>query len=234
MATTRFQNGVTNARSSSTLGAMGQPDPTKFTTFFEDFNTFTASDWNTNTVELGAGTASRAITSAAGNADGGILLITNDDADNDSMFLNKIGESFKFEAGKQLWFKARFKISDATQSDFVMGLQITDSTPLDVTHGVYFMKDDNDAFLDFYVEKSNVQSSAIAVYTVVSNTYMTVGFYYNGVNEVGYYVNDVRLGSLPVTNLPDDEELTISFGIQNGDAVIRTMSVDYVFASKER
>ena len=35
-------------------------------------------------------------------------------------------------------------------------------------------------------------------------------------------------------NLPDDEELTISFGIQNGAAAAKTMTVDYVFASKER
>jgi hypothetical protein len=42
------------------------------------------------------------------------------------------------------------------------------------------------------------------------------------------------LGKLATTNLCDDEELTISFGIQNGEAVAKTMSIDYIFVSKER
>jgi hypothetical protein len=35
------------------------------------------------------------------------------------------------------------------------------------------------------------------------------------------------------TYLPDTE-LTVSFGIQNGEAVAKTMTVDYIFAAKER
>jgi hypothetical protein len=36
------------------------------------------------------------------------------------------------------------------------------------------------------------------------------------------------------TNAPDDEELTVSFGIQNGAAAAKTLTVDYIGASKER
>jgi len=36
------------------------------------------------------------------------------------------------------------------------------------------------------------------------------------------------------TNLPDDEELTVSFGIQNGAAAAKTMTIDYVTAMIER
>lgn len=230
MSTTRFPSGVTNVAKSSTLGMAGMPDPTKFHTFFDDFDRFVAADWTITTTEAGAGDASEALA----NVDGGVLLITNDAADNDADFFQKVGESFKFEAGKKLWFKARFKVSDATQSDFVMGLQITDTTPLDVTDGVFFQKDDGDASLDFHVEKNNTATSASAIHTVVSDTWLSVGFYYDGVSEVQYFVNDVKLGTSATTNLPDDEELTISFGIQNGEAVAKTMSVDYILAVKER
>lgn len=31
-----------------------------------------------------------------------------------------------------------------------------------------------------------------------------------------------------LTNLPDDEELTVSFGIQNGEAAAKTLAIDYI------
>ena len=60
------------------------------------------------------------------------MLITNDDADNDNDFLQLVKEGFKYEAGKQLAFNMRFKTNDATQTDIVAGLQLTDTSPLDV------------------------------------------------------------------------------------------------------
>ena len=36
------------------------------------------------------------------------------------------------------------------------------------------------------------------------------------------------------TNAPDDEEIALSFTIQNGEAVAKTMSIDYLVAGKER
>lgn len=233
MATTRFPNGVTNVSQRSSLGAFGAPDPTKFHTYFNDFDTYVVGDWVITTTEAGAGSA----TEALADADGGVLLITNDAADNDNDFFQKVGESFLMEAGKEAWFKARFKVSDATQSDFVIGLQITDTTPLDATDGIYFMKDDGDALLDIYCRKNATtgSTSATGIATVVADTYMTVGWYYDGKSAVKYFVNDVHVGTLDgsSTYLPDTE-LTVSFGLQNGEAVAKTMSLDYIFASKAR
>ena len=49
---------------------------------------------------------------------------------------------------------SRFKLSDATQSDALVGLAITDTTAIDgVTDGIFFTKDDGDTNLDFVVEK---------------------------------------------------------------------------------
>lgn len=229
-APSRFPGGLTNRAANHAQGMLGIPDPTAWHTYMNDFDTFTAADWTITTTEDGAGSATEALT----NADGGVLLITNDDADNDADFFQKVGESFKFAAGKRLLFSARFQVSDATQSDFVMGLQITDTTPLAVSDGVYFQKDDGDASLDFHVTKDSTSTDATAVATVADATYLTVGFYYDGKSTVEYSVDGVVLGSVATTNLPDDEELTISFGIQNGAAAAKTMSVDYIFAAKER
>ena len=232
MPATNFTKGVNNVTAQSILGQMIQLDPAQMHTYFNDFDAYAAADWTVTETQAGA-------TQALTNVDGGVLLLTNSAADDDLNALQKVGESFKFEAGKKLFFKARFAVSDATQSDFVIGLQITDTTPLAVTDGVYFRKDDGDANLDFVVVKDSTASTATAIATVVAATYLTVGFYYNGVNEVVYAAstnsnNPTVLGKLATTNLPNDEELTISFGIQNGEAVAKTMSVDYIFAAKER
>jgi len=232
MPTTNFTKGVNNITAQNILGQMIQLDPTQMHTFFNDFDAYHTGNWTVTETQAGA-------TQALTNVDGGVLLLTNSAADDDIVALQKVGESFKFEAGKKLFFKARFAVSDATQSDLVIGLQITDTTPLAVTDGVYFRKDDGDANLDFVVVKDSTASTATAIATVVAATYITVGFYYNGVDEVVYAastnsLNPTVLGKLATTNLPNDEELTISFGIQNGEAVAKTMSVDYIFAAKER
>jgi len=235
MTTSRFINGVTNNTKENILGQLKDTDPTLLHTYFNDFDTYVAGEWTITTTEAGAGNATEALT----NADGGVLLITNDDADNDADFFNKVGESFLMQSGKKAFFKSRFKVSDATQSDFIMGLQITDTTPLDVTDGILLQRNDGDTNLDVYVEKNNTASSAAAIATIADDTYITVGFYYNREDAVYYYAgtdskNPTLLGKLATTNLPDDEELTISFGIQNGEAAAKTMSIDYIFVAKER
>ena len=236
---TRYPNGVTTAGKGEALGGLILPDPTKAHVFWDDFLKFTAADWTITTTEAGAGDATEAVSTGAR---GGVLVVTNDAADNDADFFQWVNETFKFTVGKRTWFKMRFKVSDATQSDFVMGLQITDTTPLAVTDGVYFRKDDGDANLDFVVIKNSTATEKLAISTVSDDTYLTVGFYYDGGargangsdGKVWYYVNDVLKGYAVTTNLVEDEELTVSFGIQNGEAVAKIMSVDYIFAAEER
>ena len=227
MTTTRFPNGVTNVGEQSLFAELGQPAATLYHTYFEDFDYYAAADWTVTETDAGA-------TQALADGDGGLLLITNTAADNDLVSLQKKGESFRFASGKPLFFEARFKVSDATQSDVVIGLQITDTTPLDVTDGVFFIKADGAATVDFRVEKNNTATTASAMATMANDTYIRLGFYYDGVSAVQYFVNGSIAGSSVTTNLPDDEDMTITIAIQNGEAVAKTMTVDYVYVAKER
>ena len=227
MTTTRFPNGVTNVGEQSLFAELGQPAATLYHTYFEDFDYYTAADWTVTETQAGA-------TQALTDGDGGLLLITNTAADNDLVSLQKVGESFRFASGKPLFFEARFKVSDATQSDVVIGLQITDTTPLDVTDGVFFIKADGAATVDFFVEKNNTATTASAVATMANDTFIRLGFYYDGISAVQYFVNGSIAGSSVTTNLPDDEDMTITIAIQNGEAVAKTMTVDYVYVAKER
>lgn len=227
MATpTRYTSGVTTAKPSDPLSKFILPDMTKAHVYWEDFDYYTAADWTVTEVGLA--------TQALADGDGGLLLITNAAADNDSSFQQKVGESFTFETGKKAWFEARFQVSDATQSDVVMGLQITDTTPLDVTDGIFFLKSDGAATVDFLVEKDNTATTTSSVATLVDATDIRLGFYWDGVDKIVIYVDGVAVDSSVTTNLPDDEALTVSFGIQNGEAVAKTMTVDYILAAKER
>lgn len=223
---TRFTQGVTNVAPGTALERFLDTDPSRTHMWFDDFDKYTAGDWTVTAVGSG--------TSAISNADGGILVLTNAAADDDSHFLQWTRETFRFQTGKKLWFKARIQVSDATQSDFVLGLQITDTTPLAVSDGVYFRKDDGDANLDFVVIKDSTATTATAFSTITAATWTELAFYYDGKSSIRYYKDDAFVGSSVTTNLVDDEELTISFGIQNGEAVAKTMSLDYLMVAKER
>lgn len=225
-----FPQGVSTAGAGDPAFYLGFPDPTKWICFFDDFHQYLASDWTITTTEAGAGSATEALT----DVQGGALLITNDAADDDADFFQAVGESFKFIAGKKTVFKVRFQTSDATQSDLVFGLQIKDTTPLAVSDGVYFRKDDGDALIDFVVIKNSTATTATGIATLTAATWTTLAFVYDGISAVHYYVNDVRIGQSVTTNLCDDEELAVSFGIQNGEAVAKTLTVDYILAAQER
>jgi hypothetical protein len=193
----------------------------------EDFDYYVAGDWTVTETDAGA-------TQALTDGDGGLLLVTNTAADNDLVGIQKKGESFRFESGKKMFFEARFKVSDATQSDLAIGLQITDTTPLDITDGVFFIKADGSTSVSFLVEKNNTATTTTAVATMADDTFITLGFNYDGGSVMQYCVNGVVAGTSVVTNLPDDEDLAISFALQNGEAVAKTMTVDYIFCAKER
>tara|TARA_Y100000114_G_scaffold72469_1_gene66433 strand:- start:1693 stop:2400 length:708 start_codon:yes stop_codon:yes gene_type:complete len=229
--TTHFTSGVTNVTADSTFGKVKAPDPTKYHMYHNDFDTYLASDWTITTTEGGSGNASEAL----GDGDGGLLVITNDDADDDNDFLQLVKEGFKYEAGKQLAFKARFKTSDADASDVVMGLQLTDTTPLNVTDGIFFLLTDGSTTLQFIVEKDGTQSTLDLSTAMADDTFMSVGFVYTPADQKFHvYQNNVEVGTVVNTNAPDDEELTVSFGIQNGAAASKVLTVDYVTAMKER
>tara|TARA_A100001201_G_scaffold32619_1_gene35130 strand:- start:218 stop:928 length:711 start_codon:yes stop_codon:yes gene_type:complete len=229
--TTHFTSGVTNVSGDGTLGKLKAPAPHKYHSYFNDFDTYLASDWTITTTEDGTGSATEALT----DGDGGILLVTNAAGDNDHDFFQLVKEGFKYESGKQLAFHVRFKTNDATQSDIVAGLQLTDTTPLDVTDGIFFLKSDGAATISFIVEKDSTQSTLTLPNSLADDTFMTLGFVYDPKDQKFHvYQNNVLAGTVVSTNAPDNEELTVSFGIQNGAAAAKTLSVDYIGAHKER
>ena len=117
-----------------------------------------------------------------------------------------------------------------------MGLTITDTTPLDTTDGIFFQKDDGDTNIDFHIEKDDSATSNAAIGTLADDTFITVAFAYDpNTSSFSIFMDDVKVGEQStLTNVPDDEELTIAFGIQNGEAVAKTMTIDFIICAVER
>lgn len=202
-----------------------------FATFFDDFFKYAAADWTLTTVEAGAGSATEALLAGPG----GQLLVTNDAADNDADWFQVPTEQFKFVSGKKLQFSMRFKLS-RVDGDFMAGLHITDTDPIGgVSDGIYFRKLAAEAGLSLIIEKNATESAVVAITTLVADTWYEIEFYYDGSNSrVQAYVDGTGAGSVPLTNAPDDEDLALSFGFQNGSANASTMTVDYIGAAQQR
>lgn len=202
-----------------------------FIEYFNDFHQQVLADWTITKVGTG--------TNVIGNLAGGQLVITNSAADNDYVAYQLASETFKFVKGKKLQFVAIFSTPEVVQSDIMIGLHILDTNPFSTepAHGIYFRKDDGDALLDCIVVKGGTASTLVGqsgVSSLTNSKSHRVEFYYDGQDEIDFYLDQVRIGSLPITNAPDTEEISVSFVIQNGEAVAKSMNVDMVLARQER
>lgn len=224
--TTRFPNGVTTTEKNKPLGSFILPDMTSAHVYMEDFNYFDANNWTVTEVGTSVVTL--------GNQDGGNLLLQNSAADDDSVFLQKVGESFLFKTGKKLWFDCFIDVIDATLSDVLIGLQVTDTAPLSVTDGVYFIKNSGAATVDFVVVKDSTSTITTGVATLANASFKRLSFFYDGVDSITIFDDGVAVARSSTVNLPNVETLTVSFGIKNGAAAPKTMSIDYIMAAKER
>jgi hypothetical protein len=240
----RYTSGISTAAKGSTLFNYPAPDPTKVFTYFDDFYTYTAADWTVTEVN----DATQALVA---DEPFGALILTTAGADNDGSQGQLTTENFTLSVGKKAWFKARFKVSDATQSDFAIGLIVLDTTILGstdgdgATDGIFFAKEDGDTQLDVYCQKNTTtgQKSASNIATV-GTSYITVGFEWDGKRYVNYFVDDVKKGELdlhplaPVSGAPTDylpdTPVTVSYALLAGEGAAKTMTIDYLFAAIER
>lgn len=234
---TLLPRGISNADVNSYEGLANFriPDPTKYYTYFEDFDYYNADDWMKN---FATGSAA-----ALGDGFGGQLIITTDTDDGDIAVLQRgvgiqgagVGLAFQWSVDKELWFKIRFKIDEATQTDVLCGLQSIDSSPFNVTDGIWFRKTDGDPTFEFIVEENDNATFIPNVATLVDDTFIEIAYYYDSVGTFHVYVDDVETTELEnLTQFAPSALLTPSFGFQNGDNVARTMNVDYIMVVLER
>jgi len=200
--------------------------------FFEDFtHVAVASDaiagWSTTLVEAGAGET----TVTRPDTQGGAILITADAADNDGANLQvTTGESFiPASATSLLHFGCRIKASEATQSDFIVGLCITDTDLLGgMTDGIYFEKLDGGTGISFTTEKNSTETQSDSLATFAANTYVQLEWTF-AAGSVYAFIDGVLVAT-HTANIPDDELLTPSIQFLAGTTGGMTCAVDWIKA----
>lgn len=228
-APTRFPGGVTNVASTNPLGMFGMLDPTQWHVYFNDFDEDIPSDWTETATSVGTGTSAGAIT----DADGGVLRITTAANEDDGLFLESPGESFKIEAGKRAFIKARFQVGDAIQSDLIVGLHSTDTTPLDATLRFAFISEDGSAALFFNVDDDTTDADSDTVATLEDDTWIEVAAYYDGKGSISLYADGVKVDTMTDVDVPG-AEMAMGIGYLNGAAGAETTDFDYIMVAKER
>lgn len=231
MAVVRHTYGFTNRGVGEGLGSfLPIFDPTQYVVDWEDFLLWD----NTDNVDW-AITINGTGTITAGDAQGGTAVLATSGTEDHNVFAQRVAAAFRWEPTRKMWFESRFKISDATQSDIAIGLQVTDTSPLDTADGIFFLSIDGSAALDFRVEKNDTATTSAAVATLANDTYIKVGFYYDGGNSFDVYVNNTKVTTLSnPANAPDDVDISITMGVQAGAAAVTTLTVDYMLAIAER
>lgn len=170
-----------------------------------------------------------ASTAVLTDAAGGVLLVTTDTAENDGVNAQALGENFHLGAAgiRALYFGARFKISDATQSDFFIGLCDTDTDILGgADDSIGFRKADGSTAVSFVTEKATTETT-LAAFTA-DTAWHIVEFYYDAeAGSLEVFVDGASLGFVAVTNLPDEEQ-RVSFQFLAGAAAAKTLSIDWI------
>lgn len=166
------------------------------------------------------------------DANSGTWLITNAAADDDLATIQSAKEHLLLTAGKKTIAEVRFTLNEATENDVLIGWVIRDTTPLTNTDGIYFHKPDGQTTYEFVgnMDSSSTSVSSVATADTSAHTY---SFECNGTTSCTPYIDGVA-GTPITTNLPTDEELAFTVYLRNGEAVAKTVTIDYWSVTQER
>lgn len=217
------------------LGSFIQPVPVgervEYIVDEEDFirPTSDATDWTETLVGAGATTYLDSVA--------GVMRFTTAAADDASVERQRKGEAFSLAVLKPLWFEARVKVAAAkhVESDILVGLCITDTDLMPdpgATNGVYFCKDDDDANIDIVTRLGGTSNKQDSTVDLVADTWTRLSFYWDGVDTVFFYIDDVYVGKSS-TYIPTTE-LCVSFSYINGEGGATTFDIDYYRVIRKR
>jgi hypothetical protein len=242
----RYQNGINNRAAAHPMGLFPVLDPTKFFVWFDDFYSFTTSaagvtGWHKDEVNAGTDPVVQ-------DENGGVILFTLDNADNDNQHYawgtnTTVHEVIKLAAGKRAWLRTRFKVEDADKDLPMIGLHITQDDPWGTEPSDQFLfrtlRADPDA-LQFAVGKTDSTEVTVSLGDLADDTYVILTAYYDGKSTV-YVTREsdtaiTHTGSANVVNgtLLPDTEMCVAFGMEATDTGTDNMSVDYILAVVER
>jgi len=194
---------------------------TDFTQFPIDDTTGDPTEYTSTVTEAGSGNTTIAQTDASG----GQVLITTAANENDGGSYQLAGESFK-TSGNELYFGTKIASNEATQSDFLVGLAVTDTALLGgVANGIYFECLDGATGISAVTESGSSETQTDSLATFADDTFIELEFYYNGSN-VEFFINGSSVATHSAT-IPSTE-MRVSFEYLTGAAAAKTMTLDWI------
>ena len=158
-------------------------------------------------------------------------------------------------AGKKLFYLTRLQLSDVTNSAFIAGLCDVTATPFTaITDGVYFIKPSGATVINIVSAIGSVLTTTAlpaASYNLVAATNIDLGFYIDWYGNLNVFTSPSMVGYVPqsgtgavtptrgrvlqVQNLNFSAvNLTPTLALQTNANAIKTMTVDFHCAQKER
>lgn len=199
--------------------------------FPTDDTTGDPSQFTMTVTEAGTGTTTAVNSATNGEA----MLITTAAGEYDGINLQLKGEAFKTVSSKPMYFGCKLKVSDATQSDLLVGLAETDTALLatGTAHAADYGTSDLIGFLKLDA------STTVATQTVLDGavtgtanygTALTTGFtifemYWDG-TTLTYYIDGNEVTSV-AASLPDGD-LTPTINFRAGAAAAITCSIAWM------
>ena len=216
--------------------------PDQFT-YFDDFEQGALDATHNWTIVKDTG-ASAAIT--ADGTGGEVNLTSAATTDNDGASIQAKQESFALptSAGKKLYFESRVKISDATQTDFLVGFTEAFTTnpenALLSANVIGFVKVDGSAIVKGTTESGGTQTlvefADTTKSTMENDTYVTLGLVAtknDTVNKVEFYINRNKVGQ-STTNIPTANMKVMAMSVSGDTTGTKVTTIDYIMAAQDR
>jgi hypothetical protein len=216
--------------------------PDQFT-YFDDFNQG-ALDATHNWTIVKDSSATAAV--VADSLNGEVNLTSANTTDNDGASIQAKQESFALPttAGNKLYFETRVKISDATQTDFLVGFTETFATnpenALLSSNVIGFVKVDGSAIVKGTTESGDTQTlvefADTTKSTMENDTYVTLGLVAtknDSTNKVQFYINRNLVGT-STTNIPTANMKVMAMSVSGDATGQKVTTIDYIMAAQDR
>jgi len=194
----------------------------------DHFTFYDADHWQVTTTETGSSSATEAV---ASSIPCGVLVVTNDDADNDSDELH-LPCGWAFQRGHPLMFEVRIKLSDVIESDFYVGFADAVLFGGAATEGFYFTKLDGSASLLFAVLTAGVETTHDTGYAMDDLVWVRLCAHYDGAGNIRAFViaddGTVLYAGVITDGFTVGQTLLFGFGLRNGEAASKALFIDYV------
>jgi hypothetical protein len=228
---TRFSNGVSTNDAQYLMGDYPLPSPftssgSRSTGVAEYANDFT----ETVAEYTAAGSGS---TFALTDGNGGLAILTPGGASTVSAAY-KTATNVAFVAGNAMWFQTRFKVSAVSGTkSFYVGLRKGSAT----TDGLWFTKPASSTSVNLVSTVGSTATTLVTgVATAEADTYLELGFYFNGVDLLVYNNNLlVARVDAPTIGTSATTLTSVALGpiLHITPTATDTLTVDYILASTE-